>query len=440
MRINTRLVKLVGTALALLPLTSAGEISVDFGHNTEFSDNAFLSENNAVDKTEHRTWLEAGLEFESQNWQLDSEYRFTNVETTTDGDEDYPEEEEIAGTTRFNAFGLKQRVALDARHDRRVMYIQQGGRELPTNQQIRDTAAITPTVYMQNNSRQQIFLSANYTAIRYDSLSNASTTAINSDTTGISLTAQRELSGVDSAGFRLERDVASYDDDTFEDNQYTSLIGFYSAELRRISYQASLGINRVETDGLDTVTEPTASLGLNYSAGNTLIGFYTQYFITDSSRGNLAGTLFNIDPDAGEIGSGDARSVDRYTLISNRLTVDHSFSSRTLGALRFELANEDYQDRPELNQTNINLIGELSHSINTKWDVSMSARLRESNFERDGALENTTVGVNATTTYLASPRLSIRLDLAYRDRSSDRENLSFEEQAITLGFTYNLRP
>lgn len=431
---------LVGSTLSTLPYSAWAELSINIGHSTEFSDNAFLSETDTADKTEHRTWVEAGINLEAQKWQIDSEYRFTNVEASTDGNEEFPEEEEIAGSTQFTASAFKQRAELDIRHDRRVMFIQEGGRDLPSNQQIRDTASITPTLYLQNNSRQQIFFSGHYTNTRYDSLSDQPVSAIDNESIGLSFTGQRELSSVDTVGLRIERLNVEYDNNAFEDNEYTSLAGFYSAQLRRIFYSASLGVNRVETNGLDTLTGPTASLGLLYDAGSTQIGFYSQYFITDSSRGNLAGTQFNIDPESGDLGSGDARSVDRYTLISNNLTVDHSFSKRTLGFLRFELANEDYEDRSELDQTNYSLVGEIEHTISSQWDLSVSARWRGSDFDQEGALENTTIGMNVVATYLVSPRLSIRLDLGYRERNSDRNDLSFEEQAATLGFIYNLRP
>ncbi|BFM05361.1 outer membrane beta-barrel protein [Halioxenophilus aromaticivorans] len=429
----------MSASLALLPLHSLAELAVDVGHNSEISDNAYLVEDNTTDKTEHRSWIEAAVDVEKQNWQLDAGYRYTNVEVGVDFGF-YPEQSELAGATHFYGTALRQRVALDANHDRRVMYVQPGARDLPTNQQIRDTASVTPILYLQNNSRQQIYLSGLYTQVSYDSLSDGPTTAIDNETTGVALTAERELSGVDTAGLRIEQVTASYDEDTFEDNTYSSLVGFYSAELRRLSYSASLGVNRVETDGLDTLTAPTASLGLNYTAGDTVLGFFSQYFITDSSRGNLAGSQFNLDTDASEIGSGDARSVDRYTLISNRFSIEHTFNDRTFAAARFEIADENYEERPALDQTNLSLLAEVGHRFNNRLDASLNMRLRQANFDRIGALENTTTAYNAIANYFATERLQVRLELTYRERDSDAEGFSFTEQAATLGFSYRLRP
>ena len=441
MRTTTRLATLVSASLALLPLKGLTEISIDIGHSTEFSDNAFLSEQNATDKTEHRTWLEGGLKIESQNWKIDGGYRFTNVAVELEDDTFfYPEEEEIAGGTQFYGTALRQRVALDVRHDRRIMSEQPGEREIPTNQQIRDTAAITPTLYLQNNSRQQVFLSALYTRVNYNSLSEGPTRAINNESIGFALTGQRGLSDIDTLGLRLEQVTSSYDTDRIEDNKYSSLVGFYSAELRRLSYSASLGVNRVETRGRETLTDPTASLGLDYTLGTTVIGFFTQYFITDSARGNLAGSQFNLDSDSSEIGSGDARAVDRYSLISNRLSVLHNFTDRTAANLRLEVANEDYRDNDDLDQTNVNFVAELAHIISPRWEVSLIGRVRKTDFERVDTLENTTTGYNAIANYSPTSRMSLRLNWGYRERDSDAPSLSFDEQTITLGVSYDLHP
>ena len=118
----------------------------------------------------------------------------------------------------------------------------------------------------------------------------------------------------------------------------------------------------------------------------------------------------------------------------------HNFTDRTNANVRFEIASEDYEDNDDLDQTNVNLVGEINHRFSPRWELSLNARVRETDFNRAVTLENTTTSYNAIANYLPTSRLSLRLNLGYRERDSDAPDLSFQEQTITLGFMYDLHP
>jgi len=416
------------------------EFQVDLGHSSEFSDNADLTETDTKDEREDRTWVELGVVEARKNWQLDTGYRVTAVRFDSDSLRPQENDEQITGRTEFNYLAFKQRAQLTINHDRRYLLTRPEDLDLQINRQARDIFTVSPTYYIQNNSRQNIYISGEYNQINYDSLDDNINPAIDNESIGWAAGIDRKVSAVNTFGFRIEQFTTEYDSNFIEDTDYSRILGYYAAELRRLSYRATLGYNRSETAGRDSLDSPLAGFSLAYDTGSTQIGFYTQYFITDTARGNMAGSSFNQDPDAGELGNGNTTFVSRYELLTSRFELTQLLGRRFTATLGVEIADQNHLENDGLDQTSWLVDARLTHQLTENITWTAYAAERELEFDQGNDTGNTFDNYGLQLNYRPSERLLLGLNGSVAERSSESSTRDYKENRVQLILQYALRP
>ena len=427
--------------LTLLPLSNyaGAELTLGIGHSSEYSDNADLAEDNTHEHREDRTWLDLGLELDRKQWLLATQYQFTNVHFDSNSPTPQPDNDEITGRTDFNGLWLKRRLQLDASHARQNFLGTPGDLELQRNLQARDTASISPRLYLQNNSRQQAYLSGQYSSINYDE--NASTQlSVDSETSGWSAGFNRKISAVTLVGIEAQELTTTYETDA-PDTDFTRLSVFYDVSLRRLQYSLALGYNKSSSDLGDDNESPMALLNLSYDSGKTQISLDSQYFLTDTARGNQSFSGLDQSSANLSLGNGNSSQVDRYELLNNRLQISTQLNARWGLSVNVSAAEQTYETNPELDQTTYNYQISLTNSISSHWQWSLEARQQV----LEASDPEATIGYQTDTyrlrvDYQATESLSLQLDLQSEDRNGDNGGRSYKEQTAELSLIYQLRP
>ncbi|WP_317931358.1 hypothetical protein [Halioxenophilus sp. WMMB6] len=441
MNVKAKLGIPIATAIWLTMATSASqaEYSTGIGHSSEFSDNADLSETDKYDQREDRTWLDLGLEFNRSQWQLDSQYRFTNVHFDSDSPTPQPNNDEIIGATTFSAIGFKQRAQLDITHNRENLLGTPGDLELQRNLRARDTLTVSPRYFLQQSSRQQVYVSGLYNQVRNDEQLNVNN-SIDSDTTGWSLGVNRRLTDVDTVGLQLKSLTTDYDTPFARKNDYTSLLTYYAVELRQVNYSLALGYNISKVSDQEDIKSPMAAITLGFDSGVTQIDFATQYLITDTSRGDRATGDASITQESAGLGNGNSNIVSRYDLLISNLDISQQLTTTFSTTLRLQYATQDHTPDDSQDQQTWSAVLSLRQRVNPRWSWDISARQSELAFDQDNGNDNTTNVYNWNLNYQASPKLAFGLNLGQTNRDSGPNGRTYDEQRVSLEVTYQLRP
>lgn len=429
--------------ICLIAVPAVAEFGATIGHDSEFSDNADLGGDDVetFDQREDRTWLDLELDFERKQWLLQTEYRLTNVHFDSDSPTPQPDNDEITGDTQFTGLWAKRHLQLDINHRRENFLGTPGDLDLQRNLQARDTLSISPRAYVQNNSRQQIYLAGYYTDINYDENANTRV-SIDNQTTGWSIGANRRLTKVDSIGIDIQQLETEYDLD-IANNVYSRVNVFYAAELRRLNYSVALGFNRSESEDTDASDAPMALINLGYDTGATTIEFSSQYFITDTARGNqaLAATGLADSNPSNDSGNGNSQVVERYELFNNSLSISSQLTSTFSATLSLSLADESYAENTDLDQTTAMVSLTLNKSFGANLSVSANANQTDLDFVGDfPTQENTLNRYSLSLRGQWSEQLSWNLAWQLQDRSSASGVNEYQENTLTLGLSYQLRP
>ena len=430
---------------AALLLTLATQVclaqpSLLVGHSSEFSDNADLTEENTTDQREDRTWLTLGLNFERDNWQLNSEYELTDIRFDSDSETPQPDTEELVGSTFMSVIGLNNRGQLRLSHQRDRLLGAPEELELQSNFQERDTLNISPQWYFQNNGRQQLYLQANYSRVDYSESSGVNS-GIDSETTGATLAATRRVSKLNTAGIQIQRQTTEYQDDFSEDNRYDSLVLFLSRDLRRLSYVVSLGYNRSKRGNGEPLDAPQFAAQIEYDNGLTQLNHTTRLFITDTSRGNTSTLEQSDNQTSVNLGNGDTSTISRYQLLSSEVNLIRRLNPRWTLDLALQLSQQDHEEDPTQDIRTAQISARIDHILTPQWLWSLSARREQQNFLDDQTTnDNDQNQISWSLSHQPNERLNARLILNHRVRSSETGLSDFTENSLLAEITYRLRP
>ncbi len=425
-------------ALFSIPPLAHSEYGIEIGHSSEFNDNADLSEDQQADEREDRTWLELGLQFERDNWNLVSQYQLTNVHFDSDSETPQQDTEEIVGNTRFSAAAFKQRAELTVNHNRQSLLGAPGGLELQSNFVERDSLTFSPKWYFQRNSRQQVFVEGYFNRVDYEDR-ETSNNSVNSNTQGLILGANRRISEVTTLGLQAQQLTTEYDGNN-PDNDYASYVATYSTTLRRLTYSLTAGVNRSQSGDNPTLTSPRLGLDAAYTTGATTVSYSAQFFITDTSRGNTSST----DATSGQganLGNGDTSTISRYELFSNRLNVRHQFNERLTFRFTLDASNQDHEEDPTQDRSEFGLSSTVNYRLPSRWSWRLSAGYQNLEFGSASLQSDYTLNTYSLSgNYAWNDRLDTRLTVIHRQRDSDLATSDYTQNAITAQITYRLRP
>lgn len=409
--------------------------TASIGHTSNFSDNADLTEVQTNDHREDRTWLRLGLDFDQENWLLESNYQATNVNFDSESPTPQPDNDEYNGLTEFTGQFFKRRLALLARHERENFIGEPGNLDLQRNLRARDVFTFAPSWNFISTSSQTVSFGGYYFEVRNDE--DASRVAsIDSETTGLQLIYDRKISKADTVGLRLSSVSTAYDA-SFPDNETDTAQLLYSVQLRQLSYSIALGMSRSDFGDNGSTTAPSGNIQLNYDNGATQIGLSSQYLLTDTTRGNQGGG----NNDRLNIGNGNAALVERYELFNNNVNANFRVSRRWLVTGRLNYVSESYEDNPLLNQERILAIASIVHEQTRRFNWTLFASHQVAEFDDpDSNQGNELDRYGLTMEYTPLEDLTLQFTWQNRERTADSDlGFNFEEQSYRLGFEYQIR-
>lgn len=245
----------------------------------------------------------------------------------------------------------------------------------------------------------------------------------------------RALSATRSVSLNVTADRTEYDRDSgdIKFDRQTAYVGFDS-EARRGNLSIGVGYNEV------------------HDFGTTLDGVFIDVSV---SRELSSRATFSVDfdrrlSDGGDIFSrfspidesfGDVRDITNEpgALELNRLTAALRFNGRAANYyVRAMGEDQDFEDTNNPDRERLEVSAGIDKDFGEAWRVGIDGRLRRYNFS---GIDRTDDGVGAgfTITRQLTRTLGLRLRYSYEERESDDPNASFEENEVSLVFTWSSR-
>jgi hypothetical protein len=246
----------------------------------------------------------------------------------------------------------------------------------------------------------------------------------------------REVSPLSRAGLSATGYDLEYQNLDDSDLRYTRVAATWRTELRRLSYGAEVGSNRIETDSY-SYSSPSVAADLAYVSGLQSMQVSYNQFLSDTSQGAQSSSQVTSITDV-EVDGRLAGIVDQYKLQQFAFSWEHAQICSTC-TMNFALGldQERYVSFPELDSRELTARAGFIYRATPAVTISLQAAYRdfeEINLEPRSGYDQTSL--DFTTSF---PRLirngQLALLLGGIKRNSDTSE-GYETTYVGLRFSY----
>jgi len=267
------------------------------------SDNAFKSNEEKTDERQDQYQLNFKGDYTNSLLNLDGEYEATEFRFDKDSQEN---EQFLEGNASLLVGKSYHPAELLITHTRKTLLSSPDDLALKSNEDEREIFSISPTLRTKIGRRDRVFLTGTATDIRF--LKNDK---LDSSRKGGTLGWTHGISSIQSLMVNLQKTDVEFDHFIAANYTYKSATLLYSAELRHLSYEITLGQNKSETASGEQFSSPTYGISVNYTNGFNAISLSSNKIITDSSQGGANANSINGLPNSDGSRSDQVDQIER---------------------------------------------------------------------------------------------------------------------------------
>ena len=388
-------------------------LELDFNLDSKVSDNAIKHKNQVYSERQDTATLSILADHENAWSKIEADYRNSWYWYAKDSQQ---QQRRLMGRGRLLLGSDNSRVGLRLSHSIEETLDKANKTDLLKNKNQRQISRAAPYIKLRLSKVDNFTLSADIADIKYPDDSDR-----NSQREGGSLQWQHRLSHTD--GFNIDAALSdiSFDQFTGAGYRYESANFSYFSQLRQFSYQLLAGVNRYQTDGQESNSQPLYELTLGYRAARNIFNLRLGQRYSDSSQGNNNDVGF----DSGSVGS-SSRDLDIYERNFGRLTWTFLPVLERLETTFFaEYERESYENLSDNNSREKGYGLVFRYKLDRSNSLSLRFDSRSNMFERE---EKDFVIQRASVRYVHPLASGINLNAYWNYEQRNNSDIYTEQQ------------
>jgi hypothetical protein len=430
---GNRLQRASASLIALAPLSAyALDLTVQAGYEGAYSNNVALTATDEKDGWIQTPRLYLAADHESESISLSANY---DIADKMYQDNTFNDETTATGTAAFSWRAIADLLTFDLSNASTQTTIASQGANVPSNQQVTNTADAGATLTLRGPSNHKIDLHYDYAIV------TAQTT--NTDNIRQTATAAYIIPLTEKRRIQLNTSYTEVNYDSSQNSDYTSPSGNlqFVNEGDSIDLDTSIGYTVLDqTQGAENVSGTIGNINVLWRVGaeTSLNASYARSIQTQSN--NVTQGI----PNFGETFSDNTDVTTPYTLDSTTVGIStrlgHNLVSLTgfyesqnyEGAAPNQPVNANAQDQDTKGVT-LN----ISRALRPSLDAQMYANYSTADFkDPNNTQDNSSAGLRVDWTQWR--HLSISFATEYTKRTSDLPGQEYTEWRGTIGFYYTL--
>lgn len=415
-------------ALVMLALSSVGGVAGEnvwagLGVKSTWTDNARRTAQDKITERQDRVNLNIGADYQGSVSKIDADYRvsWNNFSKKTQENDTTMEGQ---GAIRLGKSGFP--LGLDLSHSQRQTLDQQQD-DLLENQDQRQISQARPYINLRASKRDNIFISGNYTDVRYRDAKNQ-----NSTSTGSSLVWQHRVTPIDSVGLGVSESDSNFESRNGNGYTYQSAWVNYSSQLRHLSYSLYFGQNKYITDGLKANSRPTYNIDITTDALAQRLNINLSQRFTDTSRGNGNGNSLSLGTP-----SNSNQEVDIYELRSGQVTWSVQPFCNVCGFNLSGRYERELYETTDQDSLSTQLQASFSYRIKPKTEISIRLRGQDYEYDTDSSKDYRQTGAGIRINRSLAYDLTLIFDFRFDERNFQDSSRNYREHTFGLGINYN---
>jgi hypothetical protein len=415
---------LLALSVPLLANNFGGRVSV----STQVSNNAEKTEIDELQERQDKASLGLFGDYENSLVTFNANYSASTHRYEKDTQ---PSRDQLEGESTLRFGKDRDFVDLLLTHTRRSLLSEPDALDLLSNRDERQIFSVVPTLRANITAVDSVMVSGIYseTDYRYDDFRN-------SKSEGASLALMHKFSAVDVLTLTGLANKITFDEFPDSDYQYESVTLGYSALLRQMHYNISVGYNRSGPEVGEDYSSPTYAVELGYDSGINSLTFYASQIITDTSTGD--GNRSVLDRDI-NFGSNDVSGtgIDQIERRSLELRWDNkALCDRCDIYVSIYARDDDYLNLDEDNNERGGRVG-MAYRLSNAASISLSFNRSEQRFDDDMVRDEFTLDqLRGSYTYNFINDLSVSFFAEQRERKSQTDTTNYEEGIIGVSLAY----
>lgn len=412
-----------GISLGLTPVAYAMEFDLRANVETEYSDNARRTVEPTISERQDNVGLNVELSDQRAYASISMAYAWSYQSFAENSQED---RSLLDGDSSILIGRTTSPLQLAIEHNRRRSLIDPSQIALLSNTDERDVLSVRPKLNLALNKTTFIYLSAQHTSVTFSENSLRNSTREGGDVSFL-----RQLSTVDSLSIQYSSVDIEYTEFSDYTYKYDAVSLNYMAQLRALSYDVSVGYNKVKQN-TDDFGGVQYQVNFEYDADRFTVGGEAGREITDNSTGS--GDAVSINGDA--LTEGAFSGPDQYLRENASLYIQYdSLCKRCDLELRYSFENEEYRSLSLNDSEENSLQATFGYNLTPNTFANITYTSSEQDFLNNPSNSRTSAIWGANVMHQLNRKVDMQFSIEQLSQQSSTSGDTTENR-IGLGFGF----